>query len=88
MPSAIDETNPIPYEPTTASTRQNFSIAKAEITQLQARLLEPPPSPLDTSLILAWRDEAGVYHAIGRVMVDQPDPANDGNRWLYIRVDE
>jgi hypothetical protein len=38
MPSAIDETVPVFGTPTTASVRDNFAIAKAEITALQAAL--------------------------------------------------
>jgi hypothetical protein len=38
MPSAIDATLPVAGTPTTASVRNNFSIAKSEITALQAAI--------------------------------------------------
>ena len=87
MPSAIDDTVPVEGRPTTELVRDNFGIAKAEITALQGRLTDPPPAAVETSLVLAWRDEGGVLHPVGRVMVDVPDPGNNGNRWLYLRVD-
>jgi hypothetical protein len=87
MPSAIDDTVPVEGRPTTESVRDNFGIAKAELTALQARVSDAPAAPVETSLLLAWRDESGVLHPVGRVMVDVPDPGNNGNRWLYLRVD-
>lgn len=87
MASAIDVTKPVPYEPQTESVRGNFTVASAEISELQQHLLDPPPGPRETSLVIAWRDEAGTLHALGRVMVDIPDATNDGNRWLFLRVD-
>jgi hypothetical protein len=53
MPSAIDETKPIPLEPTTASVRDNFAIAKAEISALQAG---GPYLPLTGGVITGMTD--------------------------------
>lgn len=86
MPSAIDDTVPVEGRPTTESVRDNFGIAKAEITALQARASDAPAAAMETSLLLAWRDEGGALHPVARVMVDVPDSTNNGNRWLYLRV--
>jgi hypothetical protein len=88
MPSQIDETWPVFGEPTTASVRTNFGTAKSEISTLQERLTDPPPDALTTSLVLAYTDESGILQPLGRVMVDQPDPAIGGGRWLYVRLTE
>ena len=70
MASAIDVDKADSLRTATESMRGNFTVASAEISELQQHLLDPPPGPRETSLVIAWRDEAGTLHALGRVMVD------------------
>jgi hypothetical protein len=83
-PSMIDDTKPVPLEPTTGSVRDNFRVAKAEITDLQSRTSDVPATVLATSLMLAWRDETGTLQPLARVMIGEHDPAINDGRWLYL----
>lgn len=86
MASQINPSLPVNGRPTTPSVRSNFEIARDEISALQARIGdEPPDAALETSLVVAWRDENGVLQPLGRVMIaPEPDPTINGGLWLYL----